>query len=29
VADHWGVEERHGPGKCVWAAFHHSTVLAC
>ncbi|CAM5266040.1 ATP-binding protein [Streptomyces hirsutus] len=22
-ADHWGVQERHGPGKCVWAAFHH------
>ncbi|GAA2514746.1 ATP-binding protein [Streptomyces longisporus] len=26
VADHWGVEERQGPGKCVWAAFHHSAV---
>ncbi|MFE0733126.1 ATP-binding protein [Streptomyces antibioticus] len=22
IADHWGVEERRGPGKCVWAAFH-------
>ncbi|MGC0329439.1 anti-sigma regulatory factor (Ser/Thr protein kinase) [Streptomyces sp. SAI-170] len=29
VADRWGVEERHGPGKCVWAAFHHSAVSAC
>lgn len=29
VADHWGVEERQGPGKCVWAAFHHSAVPAC
>lgn len=29
VADHWGVEERHGPGKCVWAAFHHSAVPTC
>ncbi|MGW5969483.1 ATP-binding protein [Streptomyces sp. NPDC055186] len=25
-ADHWGVEGRQGPGKCVWAAFHHRTV---
>ncbi|WP_405931079.1 ATP-binding protein [Streptomyces sp. NBC_00827] len=29
VADHWGVEERQGPGKCVWAAFHHGVVPAC
>lgn len=29
VADHWGISERQGPGKCVWAAFHHSTVPAC
>jgi anti-sigma regulatory factor (Ser/Thr protein kinase) len=29
VADHWGVKERRGPGKCVWAAFHHSTVPTC
>ncbi|MFD4971544.1 ATP-binding protein [Streptomyces sp. NPDC058424] len=29
VADHWGVKERQGPGKCVWAAFHHSAVTAC
>lgn len=29
VADHWGVEERPGPGKCVWAVFHHSAVPAC
>lgn len=29
VADHWGVEERHGPGKCVWAAFHHRAVPTC
>ncbi|WP_255952231.1 ATP-binding protein [Streptomyces odontomachi] len=28
VADHSGVEERHAPGKCVWAAFHHSAVPA-
>ncbi|MQS35477.1 ATP-binding protein [Streptomyces katsurahamanus] len=21
TADHWGVKERTGPGKCVWAAF--------
>ncbi|MGW5214216.1 ATP-binding protein [Streptomyces sp. NPDC004051] len=28
-ADHWGVEERQGPGKCVWAAFHHRTVPTC
>ncbi|MFF1916718.1 ATP-binding protein [Streptomyces sp. NPDC058239] len=29
VADHWGVEERQGPGKCVWASFHHGVVPAC
>ncbi|MER5544427.1 ATP-binding protein [Streptomyces sp. NPDC001118] len=29
LADDWGVEERRGPGKCVWAAFQHSTVPAC
>ncbi|MEU9008398.1 ATP-binding protein [Streptomyces sp. NPDC048479] len=29
VADHWGVEERQGPGKCVWAAFHQSAVPTC
>ncbi|UUU30970.1 ATP-binding protein [Streptomyces sp. CA-210063] len=29
IADHWGVEERQGPGKCVWAAFHHGVVPAC
>ncbi|WP_286254833.1 ATP-binding protein [Streptomyces graminofaciens] len=29
VADHWGVEKRQGPGKCVWAAFHHSAVPTC
>ncbi|MDW4907551.1 ATP-binding protein [Streptomyces sp. ADMS] len=29
VADHWGVSERQGPGKCVWAAFHHSVVPTC
>ncbi len=29
LADHWGVEERQGPGKCGWAAFHHSAVRAC
>ncbi|WP_369391803.1 ATP-binding protein [Streptomyces sp. CG1] len=28
LADDWGVEERRGPGKCVWAAFQHSTVPA-
>ncbi|WP_432035836.1 ATP-binding protein [Streptomyces cucumeris] len=22
-ADRWGVEARQGPGKCVWATFHH------
>lgn len=26
VADDWGVEERQGPGKCVWAAFQHSAL---
>lgn len=25
-ADDWGVEERRGPGKCVWAAFQHNVV---
>ncbi|MFS4093334.1 ATP-binding protein [Streptomyces sp. AF1A] len=29
LADDWGMEERQGPGKCVWAAFQHSTVPAC
>lgn len=29
VADHWGVSERQGPGKCVCAAFHHSVVPTC
>ncbi|KUM70772.1 ATP-binding protein [Streptomyces curacoi] len=29
VADHWGVEERQGPGTCVWAAFHRRAVPAC
>ncbi|MFZ4234643.1 ATP-binding protein [Streptomyces murinus] len=25
TADGWGVKERTGPGKCVWAAFNHIT----
>jgi anti-sigma regulatory factor (Ser/Thr protein kinase) len=29
VADSWGVEQQQGPGKCVWATFHHSAVPAC
>ncbi|MEU6463794.1 ATP-binding protein [Streptomyces sp. NPDC046976] len=29
VADHWGVEARQGPGKCVWAVFHQSAVPTC
>ncbi|MFD8392484.1 ATP-binding protein [Streptomyces sp. NPDC059680] len=29
LADDWGVEERGGPGKCVWAAFQHSTAPTC
>ncbi|UXY33051.1 ATP-binding protein [Streptomyces sp. HUAS TT20] len=29
VAEDWGVEERQGPGKCVWAAFHHSVAPGC
>lgn len=28
VADHWGVTERQGPGKCVWVAFHDGAVPA-
>ncbi|MBU6532174.1 ATP-binding protein [Streptomyces sp. NPDC057245] len=28
VSDHWGVTGRQGPGKCVWAAFHHNAVPA-
>ncbi|GHJ36901.1 ATP-binding protein [Streptomyces sp. TS71-3] len=23
IADDWGVAARQGPGKCVWAVFHH------
>ncbi|MBZ6248924.1 ATP-binding protein [Streptomyces olivaceus] len=26
VSDHWGVTVRQGPGKCVWAAFHHNAA---
>lgn len=29
LADNWGVEERQGPGKCVWAAFHHRGAPTC
>ncbi|MEU9277872.1 ATP-binding protein [Streptomyces sp. NPDC048342] len=29
VADHWGVEARQGPGKCVWAVFHQSAAPTC
>ncbi|MEU6540536.1 ATP-binding protein [Streptomyces sp. NPDC047000] len=28
VADHWGVSERQGSGKCVWAVFHDTTAPA-
>ncbi|MFK3730173.1 ATP-binding protein [Streptomyces sp. NPDC088090] len=27
TADSWGVKERPGPGKCVWAAFNRITEL--
>lgn len=29
LADDWGVEERQGPGKRVWAAFQHSSAPTC
>lgn len=29
LADDWGVEERLGPGKCVWAVFQHSSTPTC
>ncbi|MGW6058973.1 ATP-binding protein [Streptomyces sp. NPDC055189] len=29
MADDWGVATHQGPGKRVWAAFHHSETASC
>ncbi|MFD3565022.1 ATP-binding protein [Streptomyces sp. NPDC058686] len=29
IADDWGVAARQGPGKRVWAAFHHPEATRC